>query len=119
MSKNVFLQAAVAWGRDVEGTKESSPPPPRNLHFDEGVGVAVGVHGGQVYAAHHTHDEPILLAVVHERDENASALLHIADVLPRLPGREQGSTPAGRAELDYQDGSGGRGQGKCAKTQKQ
>lgn len=44
-------------------------------HFDVGVGVAIGVHGGQVGAAHDAHLQPLLLRAVLERDEDPATLL--------------------------------------------
>lgn len=53
-----------------------------DAHFDEGVGVSVGVHGGQVSAADHTHDQAALLTAVHQRYEDATALLGVLGLVP-------------------------------------
>lgn len=60
------------------------------LHFDIGVGVAVGIHGGQVNTAHHSHNEAVGLGAVHEGHQDPTALLHLSTVFPQL-GKE--STP--------------------------
>lgn len=47
----------------------------RHSRFDVGVGVAVGVHGGQVGAADDAHQQALLLRAVLEGDEDPAALL--------------------------------------------
>lgn len=45
-----------------------------DLHFDEGVRVAVGVHGGQVGTAYDPNHQAALLRVVAQRHQDASTL---------------------------------------------
>lgn len=45
-----------------------------DLHFDEGVRVAVWVHGGQVGTADDPNQQAALLCVVAERHQDASTL---------------------------------------------
>lgn len=47
----------------------------QRLRFNVGVREAVGVHGGQVGAAHDAHHQTGLLGVVLEGDHDATALL--------------------------------------------
>lgn len=54
------------------------------LHFDIGVGVAVGIHGSQVNAAHHSHNEAVGLGAVHEGHQDPAALLRFSAIFPRL-----------------------------------
>lgn len=55
------------------------------LHFHERVRVAIGIHGGQVNTADYAHEEPALLAVVHEGDQDASPLLCLSCLLHLRP----------------------------------
>lgn len=59
-------------------------------HFDKWVRVSIGIHGGQVNTAHHTHEETILLGAVREGDQDTTTLLHISNLLPTLDEREMG-----------------------------
>lgn len=52
-----------------------------NVHFDERVGVTVGVHGSQVSAADHAHNQPALLAVVRQRHQDATPLLRVVPLV--------------------------------------
>lgn len=54
------------------------------LHFDIWIRVAISIHGGQVDAAHDTHDEPVGLGAVHEWHQNPTTLLYLSALLPRL-----------------------------------
>lgn len=54
------------------------------LHFDIRVRVAISVHGSQVNAAHHSHDETVGLGAVHEGHQDPTALLYLPAVLPWL-----------------------------------
>ena len=52
-----------------------------NAHFNEGVGVSVGVHGGQVGAAHHSYHQAALPAVVVQGHLDTAPLLAALSVL--------------------------------------
>lgn len=54
------------------------------LHFDIRVRVAVSVHGSQVNAAHHPHNETVGLGAVHEGHQDPTTLLYLPAVLARL-----------------------------------
>lgn len=54
------------------------------LHFDIGVGVAVGIHGRQVNTAHHSHHKAVGLGAVHEGHQDPTTLLRLSAVFPRL-----------------------------------
>lgn len=54
------------------------------LHFDIGVRVAVGIHGSQVNAAHHSHNEAVGLGAVHEGHQDPAALLCLSAIFARL-----------------------------------
>lgn len=57
-----------------------------SVHFDIGVRVAIGVHGGQVNTADDSHDETVGLGAVHEGHQDPTTLLHLAAILPWLRG---------------------------------
>lgn len=46
-----------------------------HVHFDKWVGVSIGVHGSQVSAAHHAHNQTTLLTVVHQRHQDTTPVL--------------------------------------------
>lgn len=46
----------------------------RDLHFNEGVRIAVGVHGGQMGAAYDTNHQAALLCVIAQWHQDAAAL---------------------------------------------
>lgn len=46
----------------------------RDLHFDKGVRVAVGVHGSQMGAAYDTHQQAAFLCVIAQRHQDAATL---------------------------------------------
>lgn len=48
-----------------------------HVHFDKWVGVSVGVHGSQVSAAHHAHNQTTLLTVVHQRHQDTTPVLRV------------------------------------------
>lgn len=50
-------------------------PPASHSQADEGVRVAVGVHGGEVGAAQHAHQQAAPLRAVAQRQQDAPALL--------------------------------------------
>lgn len=47
------------------------------IHFYKGVGVSVGVHGGEVSAADNAYDQTALLAVVQQRNQDTTAVLRV------------------------------------------
>lgn len=46
-----------------------------DIHFDERVRVSIGVHGGQVSAADHAHNQTTLLTVVRQGHQDTTPLL--------------------------------------------
>lgn len=70
------------------------------LHFDIWVRVAVSIHGRQVNTAHNANNKTVGLGAIHKGNQNPSALLDLATILPWLRQVGMGNVFQSPKELD-------------------